>query len=59
MALLPAEMFAQRGKSLRLVVGKPIPYATFDSRHSAKEWAQMVQDYCYMLKDHPDAVFQA
>ncbi|MBR3413361.1 MAG: glycerol acyltransferase [Bacteroidales bacterium] len=59
MALLPAEMFAQRGKTLRLVVGKPIPYATFDSRHSAKEWAQMVQDYCYTLKDNPAAVFEA
>lgn len=57
MALLPAEMFAQRGKHLRLVVGKPIPYSTFDDRHSPKEWAQMVQDYCYRLKDDPNAVF--
>ena len=57
MALLPAEMFAQRGKSLRLVVGKPIPHSTFDSRHTAKEWAQLVQDYCYTLKDNPQAEF--
>ena len=57
MALLPSEMFAQRGKTLRLVVGKPIPHTTFDNRHSAKEWAQLVQDYCYTLKDNPDATF--
>ena len=58
MALLPAEMFAQRGKHLRLVVGRPIPYGTFDSRHTPKEWAQLVQDYCYRLQTDPDAMFE-
>jgi putative hemolysin len=58
MALLPAEMFAQCGKTLRLVVGKPIPYTTFDKRYSAKEWAQLVQDYIYRLKDNPKAEFK-
>ncbi len=59
MALLPAEMFAQRGKTMTLTVGKPIPYTTFDNRHSAKEWAQMVKDYCYTLRDNPQAEFLA
>ena len=58
MALLPAEMFAQRGKTLRLIVGKPIPYSTFDNRHSTREWADMVKSYCYKLKDDPQAVFE-
>ena len=57
MALLPGEMFAQRGKTMRFTFGKPIPYTTFDDRHSAKEWAQMVKDHCYRLKDNPDAEF--
>lgn len=57
MALLPAEMFAQSGKTLRLIIGKPIPYTTFDGRHTPKEWAQLVQDYCYTLKDNPTAEF--
>lgn len=57
MALLPSEMFAQSGKTLRLIVGKPIPHTVFDSRHTPKEWAQLVQDYCYRLKDDPNAVF--
>ena len=59
MALLPDEMFRQRGKHLRLVVGRPIPYSTFDSRHTAREWAALVRDYVYRLKDDPDADFLA
>ena len=57
MALLPAEMFAQRGKTMRLIVGHPIPYSTFDNRHSAKEWAQLVKDYCYTLRQNNNARF--
>ena len=57
MALLPDEMFRQRGKHLRLIIGKPIPYTTFDDRHSAKEWAQLVKDYIYRLKENPEATF--
>lgn len=57
MALLPAEMFAQRGNTVRLVVGKPIPYSTFDDRYPPKQWAEKVKEYCYTLKDNPEAVF--
>lgn len=57
MAQLPAEMFAQRGKRLRLVVGKPIPYSTFDGRHTPKEWAQLVREHCYRLAKDPEAEF--
>lgn len=57
MALLPAEMFAQKGKTLQLIMGKPIPYSTFDERHTAKEWAQLVQDYCYELQHNPNLTF--
>lgn len=59
MALLPAEMFAQRGKTMRFTFGKPIPYTVFDSRHTAKEWAQLLKEYCYRLKDDPKAEFLA
>lgn len=57
MALLPGEMFAQRGHQLHLVVGQPIPYTTFDSRRTPKQWAQLLQDYCYQLNDNPNAKF--
>lgn len=57
MALLPAEMFAQEGKRMRFVIGQPIPYTTFNSRHTPKEWAQLVREHCYRLKDNPQAQF--
>lgn len=58
MALLPGEMFAQRGKTMSLTVGRPIPYSTFDDRHTAKEWAALVRAHIYRLAKDPDAEFQ-
>ncbi len=57
MALLPAEMFAQRGKTLTITFGQPIPWQTFDNRHTPAEWARMVKEHVYRLKDNPEAVF--
>ncbi len=59
MALLPAEMFAQRGKTFTITFGKPIPWQTFDKRHTPAEWAQMVKDHVYRLKDNPNEEFKA
>lgn len=58
MALLPAEMFAQRGKSMKITFGRPIPWQTFDQRHTVYEWAQMVKDHVYRLQSNPQAQFQ-
>ena len=58
MALLPAEMFAQRGKTFTITFGKPIPWQTFDKRHTPAEWAQMVKDHVYKLKDNPNEEFK-
>ena len=58
MALLPGEMYAQRGNHLRLIIGKPIPYSTFDNRHTSREWAALVKDYVYRLATDPNAVFE-
>ncbi|MBO4588623.1 MAG: glycerol acyltransferase [Bacteroidales bacterium] len=57
MALLPGEMYAQKGKTFKLVVGKPIAWSRFDNSHTAKEWAAMLHDYVYRLKDNPDEEF--
>ena len=43
MALLPGEMFAQRGKTFRMVVGQPIPWQTFTEEHTPVEWAQWLR----------------
>ncbi len=57
MALLPGEMFAQRGKTFRMVVGRPIPYQTFANDVPAREWAVRLHDYVYSLADNPDGSF--
>ena len=50
MALLPGEMFAQRGKTFRMTVGKPIPWQTLDDGTSAKKWAARLHDQIYTIE---------
>lgn len=57
MALLPGEMFAQRGKTFRMVVGRPIPYQTFADSTPAREWASRLHDYVYTLSENADNDF--
>ena len=57
MALLPAEMYAQRGKTFTLTFGTPIPWQTFDKRHTAAEWAALVKEHVYKLKTNPATAF--
>ena len=57
MALLPSEMYAQRGKTFTVTFGRPIPWQTFDQRHTPAEWAQLVKEHVYRLKDDPEAEF--
>jgi putative hemolysin len=59
MALLPAEMFAQRGKSVDITFGKPIAWQTFDNRHTPAEWAAMMREFVYKLKANPNEEFTA
>ena len=49
MALLPSEMFAQRGKTFRMIVGKPIPWQQFTDGQSAKQWADRLHDHIYQF----------
>lgn len=50
MALLPGEMFAQRGKTFTMTVGEPIPWQTLDDGTPAIEWAQRLHDQIYTIK---------
>ncbi|MDR0762972.1 MAG: 1-acyl-sn-glycerol-3-phosphate acyltransferase [Bacteroidales bacterium] len=58
MAYLVDEMYKQRGKTITLIVGKPIPYTVFDRRYKDNIWAAKVREHVYKLKDNPDAVFE-
>lgn len=50
MIYLPDEMFRQKGKSISLVFGKPIPWQTFDNTKSPGEWAEWVKTRSYELE---------
>jgi len=45
--LLPHEIFRKRNTTIKVSIGKPIPWTTFDKRHSHYEWAQIVRQMTY------------
>jgi putative hemolysin len=58
MFYLADEFFKQRNKTLTITFGPRIPYTVFDKRYKDIEWAQLLKEYVYQLKDHPDQPFQ-
>ncbi len=54
MAFLPDELYRARGKTFRVVFGKPIPWQSFDRSRNPKEWAQEVRAAVYDLKPGKD-----
>ena len=55
--LLPREMFKKRNSVIKVVIGKPIPWQTFDNKLSHYQWAQKVREYVYILGKDPHAIF--
>ncbi len=49
LVLLPREMFKSRNKTIKIFIGKPISYTTFNNSHSHYEWAQEVRKTVYAL----------
>ncbi len=47
--LLPREFFRKKGSTIKLTIGKPIPYTIFDKSKSYLEWAQWVKRQVYEL----------
>lgn len=45
--LLPREMFRKRNKTIRVKIGKPISYETFDDSKNHYDWAQWVKTEVY------------
>ena len=50
MMYLADEMYKQRGNIFRIVIGKPIPYQTFDKSKMPAEWANWVREKVYEMK---------
>lgn len=51
LVLLPHEFFNKRNKTIKVKIGKPIPYNTFDMSKSHYDWAQFVKKQVYNLKN--------
>src|SRR3712207_6344658 len=49
MLFLVDEMYRNVGKSFKVVIGKPIPWQTFDKSKTPMEWAKIVEDKVYEL----------
>jgi putative hemolysin len=49
MFYLADEMFAQKGKKVTIVVGKPISYSHFDNAKTEQEWAEEVKKIVYAM----------
>jgi 1-acyl-sn-glycerol-3-phosphate acyltransferase len=49
MLFLVDEMAKQKGKSIKIVFGQPIPYTTFDRSKTDVQWAEMVRERVYEL----------
>ena len=51
--LLPHEMFRKRGQTVRVRIGKPIYWQTFDQSLTHKEWAEKLRQHVYLLGEAP------
>ena len=51
MLYLSNESYKQRGKTISITFGKPIPYETFDNSKTNSQWANWVKEKVYLLKD--------
>ena len=54
MLWLPDEMFSQKGKHFRIIVGDPIPVADLQRNGSLHEQTEEVRKKAYFLKNRLD-----
>ncbi len=50
MLLLPSEMFKQKNQTIKIIIGSPIAFQTFDKSKTMDEWAEYVKQTVYSLK---------
>jgi len=58
MFYLANEFFKQRDKTLHITFGKKIPYTVFDKRFRDNQWAELLKQHVYQLKENPDKEFE-
>lgn len=57
MLFLPDEMYKYKNKIIRITYGKPIPIRIFDKSRTDQQWASLLRDHVYKLRDNPDQDF--
>ena len=58
MFYLSDEVYKKIGTTIKYTFGKPIPYQTFDKRHTPDEWAATVREHVYELKKDSKSEFK-
>jgi putative hemolysin len=53
--LLPREMFKKKNKTIKVSVGKPIPYKKLENETSHNELAKKIKDHLYSLQNDANA----
>jgi putative hemolysin len=59
MFYLADEMFKKTNSTIEYNIGKPISWQTFDKRHTPKEWAALIRNHVYKIKENVDIDFKA
>ena len=57
MFYLPDEMFKQKGKTIELIIGKPIYPEQLTSKNSSKAMALKIKEFVYQLEGNPNLDF--
>jgi putative hemolysin len=58
MFYLVNEMFKHQGGTLKITIGKPIPYQMLDSSIKPAQWANLIRLHVYNLAENPKAEFK-
>ena len=51
-------MFLQKGNSINFIMGKPISPKELNDSKSDLEWAQLVKEYVYQVKNNSNFKFK-
>ena len=57
MLFLPDQLYRYKNKVIRIIFGKPIPFAVFDKRNTDQQWALLLREHVYKLENNPEEDF--